>query len=399
MNNLKRYFLLDPEIIFLNHGSFGAAPRPVFEAYQEWQSRLERQPVKFLSREFHNYLSTSRAALAEYLGTAPTSLVIIPNATWGVNVVARSIKFEPGDEILTSDQEYGACEKIFEYVCERTGTILIKRPIPLPAPGSEDVVDTIWDGVTTRTKLIFLSHITSSSGLKLPVKDICRRARNNGILTLVDGAHAPGQIDLDLDALGTDFYTGNCHKWLMAPKGAGFLYTRPGSQQLIEPLIVSWGWRAEEPFNLGSAYLNNFEWMGTRDYSAFLSIPAAIQFQKQHHWAEVRLQCQELLHQTLAGIVDLTDIPSIYPDGPMHPIQMGAAELPKLKEARVFQGELYDHYRIEIPCLEWNQRQFIRVSIQGYNSQKDVAALLSALHTLLPEHTARPKDISGVGED
>jgi isopenicillin-N epimerase len=273
-------FLLRPGITFLNHGSFGACPRPVFDIYQGWQRKLEEQPVEFLGRQINDLLAMARAPLAAYLGTHADNLVYVPNATYGVNIVARSLELALGDEVLTSDHEYGACDRAWRFVCARRGVRYINQPISLPVESQEAVVEQLWAGVTERTRVIFLSHITSPTALIFPLAAICRRAREHGIMTLIDGAHAPGQIDLALDQLGADFYTGNCHKWLCAPKSAGFLYARPERQALLHPLVVSWGW---ESLNPGvSPFIDYFEWRGTHDPAAYLSVPAAIAFQAQY---------------------------------------------------------------------------------------------------------------------
>src|SRR5262245_16903128 len=211
-------FLLRPEITFLNHGSFGACPRPVFEIFQAWQRELEAQPVEFLGRRISQLLAEARARLASYVGTQADHLVFVPNATYGVNVVARSLELQPGDEVLTTNHEYGAADRAWRFNCARRGVRYISRPIALPAECDEPIADQLWAGVTERTRVIFLSHITSPTALIFPVAEICRRARAAGIMTVVDGAHAPGQIDLDLEGMGVDFYSGNCHKWLCAPK-------------------------------------------------------------------------------------------------------------------------------------------------------------------------------------
>lgn len=202
---LKSHFLLEPGVIFLNHGSFGAAPRPVFEAYQRWQLRLERQPVKFLARELLDELHRSRRALGQHLGAGEDNLVFIPNATYGVNLVARSLELKPEDEILTTDHEYGACDNIWDFIAEKTGARIVRQPIPLPLSSSSGILEQLWKGVTPRTRLIFLSHITSPTALRMPVEAICSRAKKAGILTLIDGAHAPGQIPLNLSRLGPIF--------------------------------------------------------------------------------------------------------------------------------------------------------------------------------------------------
>ena len=257
----KADFLLDPDIHFLNHGSFGACPRPVFEAYQRWQAELERQPVEFLGRRATDLLAASRAALAAYLGADTDDLVYFPNPTTAINMVARNVarlaaednregsplRLRPGDEILTTDHEYGALDRTWRYICEQIGVRYVRRPIHLPVTTHADFVERFWAGVTERTRIIFISHITSPTALIFPVAEICRRARAAGILTIVDGAHAPGQLPLNLTELGADIYTGACHKWLCAPKGAAFLYVRPEVQPWLEPLVVSWGWEAERP--------------------------------------------------------------------------------------------------------------------------------------------------------
>ncbi len=214
--DLQNLFLLDPGVIFLNHGSFGATPRPVFEAYQAWQRRLEAQPVEFLGRELGEHLQAARQALAKYLGAPAEDLVFVPNATTGVNIVARSLPLRFGDEILASDHEYGACEKAWQFVCGKTGAVYRRQEISLPVRSPVEVVEILWQAVTKRTRVIFLSHMTSPTALRLPVEAICQRARAAGIWTVIDGAHAPGQIELDLPEVGADFYTGNCHKWLMS---------------------------------------------------------------------------------------------------------------------------------------------------------------------------------------
>jgi len=239
-------FLLDPDVIYLNHGSFGACPRSVFDAYQRWQRELERQPVEFLGRRFAALMAEARAALGAYVGADADDLVYVPNATTGLNIVARSLELAPGDEVLATDHEYGALDRTWRFICGRRGARYVRRPVELPITSAEQVVEAIWAGVTARTRVLFLSHITSPTAVILPVAELVRRAREAGIITIVDGAHAPGQIPLDLESLGADFYCGNCHKWMMAPKGSAFLYARRERQPLLEPLVVSWGWESDE---------------------------------------------------------------------------------------------------------------------------------------------------------
>jgi len=383
MADLKKYFLLDPSVIFLNHGSFGATPKPVFAAYQGWQRRLERQPVLFLGRELDGLLRQSRQVLGEYLNADADDLVYIPNATHGVNIVARSLRLQSGDEILTTDHEYGACDYTWEFLCKKRGVTYVHQSIPLPVHSEDEIVEQFWQGVTPRTKVIFLSHITSPTALRLPVERICQRARQTGILTVVDGAHAPGQIPLDMEAVGADFYTGNCHKWLLGPKGAAFLYARREAQSLVEPLIVSWGYHATAETTSGSRFVDYLQWTGTKDPAAALTVPAAIQFMRDHDWDEVRRKCHMLLCQAIQRICELTGLPPLYPPDSDFYAQMGIAPLPPTVDLTLLKSRLYDEYRIEVPLIQWNEWKFIRVSLQGYNTRKDVDMLIEALRSEL----------------
>jgi isopenicillin-N epimerase len=383
MSNLRHEFLLEPDIIYLNHGSFGATPRPVFQAYQAWQLRMERQPVRFITEELFPALKQAREVLGAYLGSPGDDLVYIPNATFGANLVARSLALQPGDEILTTDHEYGACNNVWQYVAEKTGANYIHQPIALPATTAEEIVEQLWAGVNERTRVIYLSHITSPTALIMPVEAICRRAREAGILTVIDGAHAPGQIDLNLEAMAPDFYFGNCHKWLMSPKGAGFLYVRPERQALIEPLVVGWGWGRQREFSFGSDFLDYTQYLGTNDLSAYLAAPAAVEFQETHDWPAQRARCHALARQVVERVADLTGLPPIYPDAPPGEqgfyAQMACAPLPIQENLKAFKARLYDRHRVEVPFVQWRDRQFVRVSIQAYNSEEDVDALLAAL--------------------
>jgi isopenicillin-N epimerase len=222
----------------------------------------------------------------------------------------------------------------------------------------------------------------------LPVDIISQKARQAGILTIVDGAHAPGQIPLDVKAIDPDFYIGNCHKWMLSPKGAGFLYTRRELQPLLEPLIVSWGWGENSPFTSGSDYLDYLEYSGTYDPSAYLSVPAAIQFQEEHNWPEVQKGCQQILAEYLQEINDLTGLSSVYTPVAEPFVQMAVLRLPRLRDISEFQAGLLQHYRIEVPCIEWNGQHFIRISVQGYNTREELDTLVGALGEFLPQHTA-----------
>lgn len=384
--NFKELFLLRPDMTFLNHGSFGACPRPVFATYQAWQRELEAQPVEFLGRRFNDLLAEARGRLAAFVGARANDVVFVPNATTGVNIVARSLALQPGDEVLATDHEYGATDRTWRLLCRKQGAIYINRPLPLPVTTPENVLEQFWAGVTPRTRVIFISHITSPTALTWPVAAICQRARAAGILTVVDGAHAPGQIALDLSSLGADFYTGNCHKWLCAPKGAAFLFARPAVQHLIEPLIISWGWESEKPGQ--SRFIDYLEWTGTHDIAAYLSVPAAIDFQAAYAWDSVRRSCHALVEQARQQINALTGLAPICPDEGVWFQQMATIRLPAC-DTESLKERLWEEWKIEVPIITWNRAPLLRVSIQAYNDEADLARLIDALrHVGLHEPVA-----------
>jgi isopenicillin-N epimerase len=385
---LRPLFLLDPDVIFLNHGSYGACPRPVFEAYQNWQLTLERQPVKFLGRAITDDMAEARARLAAYIGCAADEVVYFPNPTTAINMVARSLRLAPGDEVLTTDHEYGAMDRTWRYLCGLSGAVHVRRPIPVPVTTAADFIENFWGGVTARTKVIFLSQLTSATALVFPVEEICRRARAAGIVCIVDGAHIPAQLPLNLDALGADFYTGACHKWLCAPKGSAFLYARRSVQPLLGPLVVSWGWEAEK--QSASLFVDHHEWQGTRDPAAFLATPAAIDFQAAHDWNAVRADCHARACATRRRITALTGLAPLSPDSAEWIGQLVAMPLPPVN-VEALKTRLYDEFHIEIPVYYWNHRPIIRLSVQGYNTEADLDALVKALTVLLPQVRQAPE--------
>jgi isopenicillin-N epimerase len=350
---LREQFFLDPDVVFLNHGSFGACPRPVLDVYQEWQRELERRPVEFLSRRWDGLLEEARAALAGYVAARADDLVFVPNATTAMNTVARALALSPADEVLTTEDEFGAVDLMWE----ATGARVVRVP-----PAS------LWEHVSERTRVLSISHVASPTGALVPVAELCARAREAGILSVVDGAHAPGQVPVDLGALGADAYAGNCHKWLCAPKGAGFLWVRPELQQRIDPLVVSWGWPESE-------FAKRHAWQGTRDPAAWLSVAAAIEFQREWGWDEVRERCHGLANRFL----ELSGLP---PAGEPF-AQMVAVELPSCDPDEV-QRRLREEHAIEVPCFERNGRPLLRLSVQGYNTADDVERLAAALSQVVP---------------
>ena len=378
---MRDLFLLDPAVTFLNHGSFGACPREVFEAQQRWQLEMERNPVAFLGRRSADLLAQSRAALGAYLGASGDHLVYVPNSTTGVNIVAQSFALSPGDEVLGTDLEYGACDATWERVCAQHGAHYRRVPVPLPYE-REAFVDRIMAAVTPRTRLVFASHITSTTALILPVADLCRAVRERGITTLIDGAHAPGQVALDIDAIGADFYVGNCHKWLCAPKGAGFLHAWPEHHEMLHATVTSWGYAAGSGGHTGfDAYLGRsvferrMQWQGTRDIAAWLAVPQAIEFLAKHDWPSVRVRCHDLARHALEVLTQRHGLAPIARDDDW--AQMVAIPVPP-QDAEALRQRLYDESRIEIPVTSHGGQVFVRISIQGYNTAEDVAKLLDA---------------------
>lgn len=369
-NELKSHFNLDPDITFLNHGSFGACPKPVFDEWQRWQAEMERQPVEFIARRQEGLLDDARVILADYVGCQANDLTFVTNTTAAINIIARSMDLQPGDEILTTDLEYGALNYTWEYLCGKAGATYIQQPITLPTTTREAIVDELWQGVTDRTKAIFLSHITSATALILPVEEICARAREQGILTIIDGAHVPGQIPLDITALGADIYAGNCHKWLCAPKGSAFLQVNSEHHHWVESGIISWGWHPDNTF------VTRNQMQGTRDVSPFLTVPTAIAWQREFAWDAVRERCHRDLGAFISDIHEMLGTDPIYADDSWY-AQLAVITLPAgdhtgLKERLMDRG-------IEIPVTEHGDRTFVRVSMQGYVGEPDLQHLREAL--------------------
>lgn len=389
--NLAPLFLLDPQITFLNHGSFGACPRPVFEEYQRWQLQLERQPVAFLdpNRGLSAWMRDAREALAKVVGADPDDIVGQTNATAALNIVAQSLDLKPGDEILTTDHEYAALEKTWAYVCRRSGAQVKVVSIPLPLTREDQFTDAILAGMTDRTRVLFLSHITSATALVFPIERVVAEARARGIFSVIDGAHTPGHIPLDLDRLGADFYAGNCHKWMMSPKGAGFLHVRRDLQPMINPLVISHGWTedgnhpgARGPFG-NTSFIDMLEMQGTRDPSAWLALPAALAFARQHDWDTVARDCRALVQTTAGRVAALTGLPAFASPEFCAP-QMVSMPVPSC-DPLVLQRSLLDRFGIEIPCFKWQAHTIVRVSAQGYNTSTQMDLLVTALAKLLPE--------------
>jgi isopenicillin-N epimerase len=382
---------LDPAIAFLNHGSFGSCPRAVLALQQRLRERLERQPVQFFMRDLEAMVDAARAALAQFVGAHPDDLVFVPNATVGVNTVLHSLRFEPGDELLVTDHEYNACRNAFEHAAERSGARVVVVPLPFPLRSAEEIVAAILERVTPRTRLALIDHVTSQTGLVMPIETLVRELHARGVDTVVDGAHAPGMVPLDLRRVGAAYYTGNCHKWVCAPKGAAFLCVRRDRQHLVRPLVISHGANSERTDR--SRYLIEFGWTGTGDPTASLCVPEALHFMGSllpGGWPEVMRRNREL---ALGARHILCAALAIEPPAPEDligtlvsvPLANGkGASAPDALHLDPLQERLLAEHAIEVPVITWPRwpRRLLRISAQLYNSVPQYERLAAALRTL-----------------
>jgi len=377
-----RFWGLDPEIIFLNHGSFGACPRPVLEAQQKLREHIEREPVRFFARELEGRLDAARRELAGFVGAAPGDLVFVPNATYAVNSVLRSLKLNPGDELLTTNHEYNACKNALKFAAGRRGARVKVARVPFPLQSPDQVTAAVMEAVTPRTRLALIDHVTSQTGLVFPVADLVSRLAERGVDTLVDGAHAPGMLPLDVGAIGAAYYTGNCHKWLCAPKGAAFLVVRPDRQPEIRPLAISHG--ANSPRKDRSRYQIEFGYTGTDDPTAFLCVPEAIRFLSSLFEGGF----DKLMQINHALLIEARDIvcDALGRDPPCPDSMLGSlAAIPIPDGAPAVSNELLDRYQIEVPVIPWPRPplRILRISSQVYNQVEHYHQLAKALKEIL----------------
>ena len=376
---MKNQFLLREDITYLNFGSFGASPQPVFDAYQQFQRELEYEPVQFIINRGPELLKESKLQLAEYLSCNADDLIYVTNPTYAVNIVARSLELKPGDEVLSTDIEYGACDRTWDFYCEEKGAVYVRQAISLPIISKEAFLSDFWKGFTENTRLIFLSQITSATGLILPVKAICEEAKRRGVPVFIDGAHVPGHIELNLQTLDPDYYTGACHKWMMTPKGSSFLYVKPEHQEQLDPLVVSWGYKADFPSD--SQFQDYHQFIGTRDFSAYLTIPAAIEFMKANNWKRVAAESRTLVQKWLPKLCDLVGSEPLAPVTDEFIGQMGSIPV-RCENPGELKHILYSEYTLEIPVMVQNGQAYIRYSINGFNSEEDLLKLERTLINL-----------------
>lgn len=395
-SDFQQFWSLDPSVTFLNHGSYGACPLPVQRAQQRFREQLERQPLRFFMREFEALLDASRRSLAAFVGAQADELVFVPNATTGVNAVLRSLSFNPGDELLTTNQEYNACRNALDFIASRTGATVVIATVPFPLESPHQIVEAVIERVSSKTRLALLDHVTSKTALIFPIQPLVHELAARDVDTLVDGAHAPGMVPLNLHEIGATYYTGNCHKWLCAPKGAGFLYVRRDRQSAIRPLTISHG--ANSPRTDKSRFQLEFDWMGTDDPTAYLCIPEAIEFlgsllpggwtQLMENNRTKALLARQVLCETLGVSPPCPDeMIGSMAVVPLPQELSGYEPVGQVREWPVLQDLLCDRFNIEVPVIPWTApfQYMMRVSAQLYNTPEQYHHLAKALITLLSD--------------
>lgn len=373
--DLLSHWRLDPSVTYLDHGHFGATPRVVLEAQCAWRDRLETSPVEWIERRRDELLGPARAAVGAFIGADPQDLGFVTNTTGGVNAIVRSLRFEPGDQLLTTTHVYNAVRQTMRHVADRAGATHVEAPIPFPIESPQSVIDAVDHALTDRTRIVVIDHVASPTALVFPIESVIKMCAERGVDVIVDGAHAPGMVDLDVQRLGPAYYVGNLHKWVCAPKGSAFLWARRDKQQGIHPTTIS--------HFLDQGFAREFGWQGTRDISAWLSVPEAIEFMNGFKWERVRRHNHELatwVHALLAdGWGTGTTSP---PDGSM----LGAMVTLLLPEgvrryasAAALGAELFERHRIEVPIIEWDDRWWVRCSCQIYNTAEQYERLREAV--------------------
>ena len=381
-------FALDPSVTFLNHGSFGSCPTGVLAYQQELRERMEREPVTFFLRDLERLLDDARASLGKFIGARSDDLAFLPNATTAVNTVLQSLRLAPGDELLTTNHEYNACLNAMRFWAERASAKVVVAEVPFPVRDAGQVVEAVLGQVTARTRFALIDHVTSPTGLVFPLEALVPVLERRGVATMIDGAHAPGMVPFSLDALGASFATGNLHKWVCAPKGAGYLHVRADLQQQVRPLVISHG--ANSPRSDRSRFRLEFDWLGTLDPTAWLCVPKALEVMAGLHprgWDGVREANHALVVEGRAVLLRALGLDAPAPDSmlgslasvilPRGPTGPGGLLIDPLQEA------LFREHRIEVPVFTFGTARCLRISAQRYNTLADYEKLARVLPGLL----------------
>tara|TARA_Y100001960_G_scaffold315732_1_gene381693 strand:+ start:119 stop:1297 length:1179 start_codon:yes stop_codon:yes gene_type:complete len=381
----KDWFILDPQTVYLTHGTFGGCLKTAFDNKVKWHKKIESDPFDFINNHAFNDLEYSRKILSNYLNCSYQDIVYFPNPSTALNAVIKSMPLSNGDEVLTTSHEYGSLDRTWKYYSSLKGYIYKSITIDIPYDDKQIFIDSFLNQITDKTKIIYLSHITSSTGLIFPVKEICEIARKHNIISIVDGAHAPGQIPVDISKINPDIYVGACHKWMCSPKGVSFLYAKKTIQNSIDPLVISWGWNSDNPGQ--SQFIDYHQYQGTNDISAYLTIPSIIDFFEKKNWIDIQKKCHELIVDFLNNYKDKIILSS---NNQNHIAQMLSFKInsnSKLvrdvlnnpNEILNAQNKIFDYNQIRIPVIVWNQEIFMRVSIQAYNKPQDLEKMLEML--------------------
>jgi isopenicillin-N epimerase len=373
---LRSEWLLDPDIVFLNHGSFGAAPRCVLAEQDRWRERMERRPTTFMTFELPQALRDAAAKLAAFVGCDAKDLGFVENATAGCNAVLNSLTLRQGDEILVTDHGYRAVRNAAEHAAKRAGARVVEAVVPFPLQDPTQVVEAVTSRLSPRTRLVVLDHVTSPTAVVFPLRELVAACRDGGAVVLIDGAHAPGMVDLDIRQLGVDWYVGNCHKWLMAPKGAGFLYADPQRQAGLHPPVISHGY--------DQGFTAEFDWIGTRDPSAWLAVPAALDFHARLGGPRLRERNIALARQSGAILAQRWGTPRGAPDvmtGSMAAVRLPLDAEPTRERAIELRKWLLDTHHIEAAIMPFAGALWARVSVQAYNEPADIRRLADAFQT------------------
>jgi isopenicillin-N epimerase len=404
-SDLARHFALDPEVVFLNHGSFGACPRAVLDAQSEFRARMEREPIKWFVETQPGLMDEAREALAAFVRCPADDLVFLPNVTQAVATILENLEsqLKPGDELLAPGHEYPACMNNLRRAAARTGAAVVTAVLPFPVRSPDDIVDAVLGKVTPRTRVCLISHVTSPSGLILPVERIVPELERRGVVTIVDGAHAAGFVPcLDVAALGCSFYTNNCHKWLCSPKGSAFLYIREDRQNDFRPLALSNN--AERPRPGRKHLLTEFDYVGTTDQTAYLTVPAAIKTMAAlvpGGWPEIIRRNHDLVIRGRDTICKTIGVEPPAPDSmlgslstmllPEHaPERLARLMARSSRYHDALQDALVDRHHIQVPVwsIAGDSRRVIRISAQAYNSPAQYEYLAGALSEELERERA-----------
>jgi isopenicillin-N epimerase len=373
---MKNEFLLNPNITFLNHGSFGAVPKFIMEEWHKIQYLQEEDSVNFIQVLVPKMLKSAREALGKFVGCNGSDLFFTYNPTYAVNTIMRSLKLNAGDEILTTNHEYGAMDRTWNFYCKKSGVNYIRQAITLPVTSKEQILEEFWKGYSAKTKVVFINHYSSSTALIFPVKEIIEKAKSLGLTTILDGAHVPGHIPLNISELDPDYYTGTLHKWMLTPKGSSFLYVKKELQNSLDPLVVSWGYESVQPGE--SQFLDYHEYQGTRDFSTFLVTEKAIEYLKKIDWKVRSSNCKQMVYDNYEKFCHLLNTKPICPISEEFLGQMASIPI-KTNNIALLKQTLYEKYKIQIPVMPLNDKVYLRYSIHFYNSQEDLDLLYKAI--------------------